>query len=121
MQKQKTITPAKDKIEKVYVDLLGPHNPLSFSGSIFALILICKKSQKTWVLFFWLKDKFVNALQIWFPKIENKSKYLLKTLCVNEKREFISIKLKVFRKNKEIALKYVAPYMHKENSFAKKK
>lgn len=34
--------------------------------------------------------------------------------------EFISIKLRVFCKKRGIALKYAAPYMHKENSLAER-
>lgn len=39
---------------------------------------------------------------------------------INKKRKFISIKFKNFYKKKNIALKYVAAYIHIENSMAKK-
>lgn len=114
------MTLAEDKPEEVHVDLWGPHNPLLLFGSIHASILVGEKSQKTWVLYPQSKDKFVDVFQIWISRVENKSKYLLKTLCANRGGEFISIKLRVFCKNKGIALKYAIPYMYEENGLAKR-
>lgn len=45
----------------------------------------------------------------------------MKILCINERREFLSIKLGIFDKKKSIALKYVAFYIHKKNGLAKKR
>lgn len=62
----------------------------------------------------------MDVFQIWFFKIENKSKCLLKTFCADKKGESIFIKLAVFCKNREIALKYTAQYIYKENSLAER-
>lgn len=39
----------------------------------------------------------------------------MKTFCANGGRELIFTKLKDFSNKKNIAIKYAAPYMHKEN------
>lgn len=44
----------------------------------------------------------------------------MKTFCADGREEFISIKLKGFCDKKGIALKYVAPYMYKENGLAER-
>lgn len=45
----------------------------------------------------------------------------MKTLYVNGRGEFISIKLKTFYNEKNINLKYIIPYIYKENSFVGKR
>lgn len=67
-----------------------------------------------------MKDEFGDAFQIWLFRVENKSKCLLKTFCADGEEEFISIKFRVFCKNRGIALKYAAPYMHKENGLVER-
>lgn len=114
VQRQKAMTPAEDKLKEVHVNLWGPHNPPSLSGSTYTSIFVCEKSQKIWVLYPRSKDKFVDVFQIWLSRVENKSKCLLKTLRADGGGEFISIKLKVFCKNRGIALKYAAPYIHEK-------
>lgn len=113
--------PAKDKLEKMHINLQNPYNSLSFSDSTYVLILACKKLQKTWVLYLQLKNKFVDVFQISLFKVENKSKCSLKTFCTNGEGEFISIKLGVFYKNREIALKYAVLYIYEENGLAEKR
>lgn len=63
----------------------------------------------------------MDVFQIWLPKVENTSKYLLKILCANGKREFISIKLRIFGKKRGIAVKYVTPYLYMENGLVKRR
>lgn len=45
----------------------------------------------------------------------------MKVLYINEKEEFITIKLKDFCNLKRITIKYVASYMLKKNNIAKQK
>ena len=118
---QKSMTPAEFKLKEVYVNLWGPHNPPSLSGSTYVSILVCEKMWKLWILYLRSQNEFVDTFQIWFPRLENKSKCSLKTLCADGGGEFIFIKLRVFCKNRRIALKYVAPYIYKKNKIAEKR
>ena len=102
------------KLDKVYIDFLGPYDLASLSGSVYVPILICEKTTKTWVLYLYFKDKFVNAFQVWLPKVKNESNCTMKALCADGGREFISIKLRIFCEKRGIILKYAVPYMHKK-------
>lgn len=51
---------------------------------------------------------------------KNESNYTMKILCINEDKEFISIKLRVFYEKKDIALKYVIFYIYEENKLAER-
>lgn len=66
----KSMTLTRERLEEVHADLWGPHYPASWSGNTYATILICKHSQKTWVLYLRIKDKFVDAFKICLPCIE---------------------------------------------------
>ena len=77
------MTSINKKLEEVHIDLWGPHNPVFLFGSVYTAIPICKKTKKTWVLYFRSKDKFVDVFQIWFPKVENKSNYTIKAFYAN--------------------------------------
>lgn len=59
------------------------------------------------MLYFQFKNKFIKFFQIWLLKIENKSNYIIKTFYTNSK--------------KDIIFQYVTLYIHKKNSFIKKK
>ncbi len=120
MRQYKPMTPAEEKLEEVHVNLWGPHDPPSLSGSVYTAILIYEKTRKSWVLYLRSKDEFVDAFQNWLSKIETKSGQLMKTLRADGGGEFISIKLKGFGDKKGIALKYAAPYMHEENGLAER-
>ncbi len=72
------------------------------------------------MLYLHSKDEFVDAFQIWLPRVENESKCTLKTLRADGGCEFISIKLRVFCEKRRIALKYAASYMHEENGLAER-
>ena len=75
--RQKPMTSTNKKLEEVHVDLWGPHDPASLSGSVYAAILICEKTRKTWVLYLCSKNEFVDAFQVWLPKVENESNYTM--------------------------------------------
>ena len=45
----------------------------------------------------------------------------MKVLCTDDEEEFISIKLKIFYKKRNITFKYVVLYIHKENGLIKRK
>lgn len=45
----------------------------------------------------------------------------MKTLHVNRKGEFISIKLMDFYEKRDITIKYVASYMYEENGLVEKR
>ena len=65
-------------------------------------------------------NDFVDAFQAWLPCVEAESEYLLETMRADDGGEFISTKLHLFCEKQGIAIKYVAPYMHKENGLAKR-
>lgn len=46
---QKPMTEANKKLKEVYVDLWGPHYPLSLLGNIYAAILVDINTRKSWV------------------------------------------------------------------------
>lgn len=120
MNRSKPMTEVKEKLEEVYVDLWGPHNPPSLSGKTWAAIMLDAKTRKTWVMYLRSKDEFVDVSQIWLPKAENQSKKSMKALCADGGGEFISTKLKEFCDKKGITIKYAAPYMHEENGLAER-
>lgn len=43
----------------------------------------------------------------------------MKVLQADSRKEFIFVKLRNFCKKREITIKYMAPYMHEKNEFAK--
>lgn len=45
----------------------------------------------------------------------------MKILCANKEGEFIFIKLRDFYEKKNIALKYIAPYIHEKNRLAERR
>lgn len=55
------MTTTINKLEEVYIDFWGPHNPPLQLGSIYVVILICKHTQKTQTLYLRRKDGFVDA------------------------------------------------------------
>ena len=114
------MTSTNKKLEEVYIDFWGPHNSVFLSRSIHMTISICEKTRKIWILYLYSKDEFVDAFQVWLPKVENKLNYIIKALHVDSGGEFISIKIRTFYKKRDIISKYLTPYMHKENSFVKK-
>lgn len=109
-----------EKLDKVQVDLWGPHYLFSLSGKIYITILFDTKTRKLWVKYSWSKDEFVDVFITWLLVIEKQSNTSMKTLCINEKGEFISAKLKDFCYKKKIIIKYIAPYIHEENGLAER-
>lgn len=57
----KSMTPTTNKLEEVHADLWGPHDPPSQSGSVYAAIIMCEHTCKTWTLYLRGKDDFVDA------------------------------------------------------------
>lgn len=102
--KQKPITSIHKKLEEIYVSFWEPHNLAFLSKSIYAAILICKKIKKILILYFCSKDKFIDIFQVWLSKFENESNCIMKTFCVDNRKEFISIKLKIFCEKKILLL-----------------
>lgn len=120
VRQNKSMTVTTSKLEEVHADLWGPHDPLSRSGSTYAAILMCEHTKKTWTLYLRGKDEFIDAFQAWLPKAEAKSNCSMKALRADGGREFISIKLQSFCETRGIAIKYAAPYIHKENGLAER-
>lgn len=118
--RNKPMTKADKKLDEVHVDLWGPHHPALLSGKSYAAILLDAKTRKTWVLYLCSKDEFVDAFQIWLPKVENECNRLMKALRVDGGGEFISAKLKDICDKKGITIKYAAPYIHEENGLAER-
>ncbi len=90
------MTPVEDKVEEMHVDFWGSYNPFLLLINSDALILLCEKTRKTWVLYLCSKDEFVDIFQIWLFKVKNKSNFLLKNFYADGKGEFIFIKLRIF-------------------------
>lgn len=47
VRRNKSMTPKTNKLKEVHADLWGPHDPFSQSKSTYAIIFICKYTQKT--------------------------------------------------------------------------
>lgn len=114
------MTPTTNKLEEVHADLWGPHDPPSQSGSAYAAILMCEYTRKTWTLYHRGKDNFVDAFQVWLPRVEVESGCPMKVLRADGGGEFISVKLRLFCEKQGIAIKYAAPYVHEENGLAER-
>lgn len=67
------MTVTTSKLEEVHADLWGPHNPPSRSRDTYSAILMCEHTRKTWTLNLRGKDEFVDAFQVWLPKVEAES------------------------------------------------
>lgn len=114
------MTPTTSKLEEVHADLWGLHDPPSQSGSAYAAILMCEHTRKTWTLYLRGKDDFIDAFQTWLPRVEAESGCSMKMLRADGGGEFISTKLRLFCEKRGIAIKYAAPYVHKENRLAER-
>lgn len=104
----KIMRPTTEKFEEVHTDLRGLHNPPSQSGSIYATILMCEHTWRTWTLYLGGKDNFVNAFQVWVSRIKAESRCSMKILRANDDREFILNKLRLFCKKRDILMQYAA-------------
>lgn len=54
------MTPTKNKLEEMYINFWEPYNLFSLFNSIYASIIMCKKIKKTQILYFYLKEKFID-------------------------------------------------------------
>ncbi len=115
VRQNKSMTATTSKLEEIHTYLWGPHDPPSQSRSIYAAVLMCKHTRKTWTLYLRRKDDFVDAFQAWLPCVKAKSGYSMKLLRVDGGGEFISKKLRSFCEKQGIAIRYAAPYVHEEN------
>lgn len=116
----KSMIVTTDKLEEVHNNLWGPHNLPLQSRSSYAAILLCEHTRKTWTLYLWGKDDFVDTFQAWLPYMETKSNRSMKVLQVDRGGEFIFAKLQTFYKRHSIAIKYIALYIYKKNGLAKR-
>ncbi len=116
----KSMTATISKLEEIYADFWGPHDPPSQSGSIYVAILMCEYTRKTWTLYLRGKDDFVDAFQAWLPRVEAESGCSMKLLRADGGGEFISKKLRSICKKRSIVIRYAAPYVHKENRLAER-
>lgn len=82
----------------MYIDLGESNNSLFFSDNLYMVIFFSIKLKKIWILYFGLKDKFVDKFWIWFLKVKAKLRYKINIFYTNRKGKFISIKLKTFWK-----------------------
>lgn len=111
----KLMTKIDKKLDEVYINLWRPYYLLALSNKAYAIILLNAKTRKTWAFYLYFKNEFMNAFQIWLPKIEKENKQWMKTFCTDERKEFISIKLKDICNKKDIIIKYITSYMYEEN------
>lgn len=63
VKRHKSMTPTNEKLDEVHADLWGPHDPPSRPGKVYAAILMCECTRKTWSLYLCTKDEFVDAFQ----------------------------------------------------------
>ncbi len=120
VRQNKSMTAITSKLEEVHADLWGLHDPPSQSGNIYAAILMCEHTQKTWTLYLRGKDDFIDVFQVWFPRVKAESGYSMNLLRADDGGEFISKKLRSFCEKRGIAIRYAAPYVHKENGLAER-
>lgn len=80
---------------------------------------MCEYTQKTWTLYLREKDDFINAFQIWLPRVKAELRCFMKLLQTDGKRKFISKKLRFFYKKRNIAIRYATLYIHEKNGLAK--
>ena len=114
------MTPANKKLEVVQADLWGPHNPPPRSGNVYAALIMCECTRKTWILYLQTRDKFVDAFQSWLPRVEAESGCKMKALRADGGGKFISTKLMKFFEKQGIKIKYATPYLHEENGLAER-
>lgn len=115
------MTSTTSKLKEVHTNLWGPHILPSQFGSVYAEILICEQTQKTWTLYLQGKDNFVDVFQVWLPQVKSESRCSMKILKIDNSREFISKKLCLFCEKQGIAIKYAISYIHEENGLAKRR
>ncbi len=120
VRRNKSMTATTNKLKEIHADLWGSHDPLSQSGSIYAAILICEHTRKTWTLYLRGKDDFVDAFQAWLPRVEAESGCSMKLLRADGGGEFISKKLRSFCEKQGIVIRYAAPYVHEENGLTER-
>lgn len=60
----KPMNNVKKKLDKVHVDLWGPHHLIFLSKKTYTAILLDTKTWKSWIAYLCLKDKFVDVFQI---------------------------------------------------------
>lgn len=61
VKRHKSMTPVNEKLEEVHADLWEPYDPISRSGNVYAAILMCEHTRKSWTLYLRTKDEFVDA------------------------------------------------------------
>ena len=100
------MTSTNKKLKEVHIDLWKSYDLASLFRSVYnTAILICKRTKKTWVLYLYSKNEFLDALQVWLPKVENESNYIIKAHYADDRGEFISIKLEIFYEKRGITFK----------------
>lgn len=70
-------------------------------------ILIDAKIKKSWILYLYSKDQFVDVFQKQLPTMEVQCNKAMQALYANDRREFILAKLKEYCNIKKIKIKYI--------------
>lgn len=52
-----------EKLQKIYTNLWGPHNPSSLSRKTYVGLFLDKFTRKLWILLFQSKNKFFDAFK----------------------------------------------------------
>ena len=55
------------KLDIVHIDFWEPYYPISIGSKTYVTILFDAKTQKTWVIYLWSKDEFIDTFQVWLP------------------------------------------------------
>lgn len=68
--KSKKMTLMTKRLQKVYVDLLGPHKSASILGKNYVGLIFDKFTRKLWILLLRNKDEFFNTFKRWLQRAE---------------------------------------------------
>ena len=115
----KKMTPTIRKLQKIYADVWGPHNPLSPSRKTHVGLLLDEFTQKSWVLLLKSKYEFFDAFKLWLARAKACGEKF-GCLQTDVRRGFISATLKRFCEDSDITIGYAALYIHKKNGIAER-
>lgn len=110
---------ASRPLERVFVDLCGPINPVSSSGRLYSMNVIDDFSSYVWCLPLKSKGEAASVLQNWHRLVENQSGHRLKIL-VTDNGELVSNAMADYCARSGIDHRRTAPYTSAQNGRAER-
>ena len=110
---------ATRRLERVFVDLCGPHLVTSKSGCRYSMNIIDDFSSYVWTIPLRGKDGASQALQVWHRLVENRSGEKLKIL-VTDNGELVSQSVADWCADSGIEHQLTAPYTSAQNGRAER-